>query len=182
VYTKTVASDIIREYETDSQWQSKLGHFLQSAQRQGRGVLIDYVYEPPNRVVPQRLYRYDIFDDYVSRHRDDFEFGYDLITGAQHITNRRSYGLYVIEINHNPNHVYVGQTWYEPEERLAQHLTGLAVFHAARPFKRPGTTGRLRPDLYQHIPRVPSQSRAEQLEAHWALQLRKAGFRVEGGH
>jgi hypothetical protein len=182
VYTKVVASDIIREYETDTEWQAKLAGFLRSAQKQGRGVLIDYVYEPPNRVVPQRLYRYDVFDDYVSRHRDDFEFGYDLVTGVQIISGRRTYGIYVIEINGNSNHVYVGQTWYEPEERLAQHLTGLAVFHAAKPFKRSGVTGRLRPDLYSHIPRVKSQSEAERLESHTALQLRKAGFRVEGGH
>jgi hypothetical protein len=175
-------TDIVREYETDAEWQAKLSTFLRSAQRRGRGVVIDYVYEPPNRVVPQRLYRYDVFSDYVSRHRDDFEFGFDLITAVRAVSGRRTYGVYAIELGGNPNHVYVGQTWYDPEERLAQHLTGLAVFHAAKPFKRAGTTGRLRPDLYAHLPRYASQARAEEMEAHWALQLRKAGFRVEGGH
>lgn len=177
-----MAQDIIRTTESDTEWQAKLGNFLRTVHKLHRGVLIDYVFEPPDHIVPQRLYRYDVEADYISRHRDDFEFGFDLITAARMLTGVRTYRVYVIEINHNPNHVYVGQTWYEPEERLAQHLTGFAAFHAARPFKKHSTTGRLRPDLYAHLPIYKSQKQAEQLEAHWALQLRKAGFRVEGGH
>jgi hypothetical protein len=177
-----MATDLIRTTETDAAWQAALGSFIRSAHRSNRGILIDYVFEPPDHIVPQRLYRYDVFNDYVSRHRDDFEFGFDLITAARVLTGARTYRVYVIEINGDSNHVYVGQTWYEPEERLAQHLTGFAAFHAARPFKQRGTTGRLRPDLYAHLPTSRSQPEAERLEAHWALQLRKAGFRVEGGH
>src|ERR1044072_3882594 len=115
--------DLIRTAATDSQWQAVLGAFLKPAHRNRRGVLIDYVFEPPDHIVPQRLYRYDVHTDYISRHRDDFEFRFDLITGARVLTGSLTYRVYVIEINHNPNHVYVGQTWYEPEERLAQHLT-----------------------------------------------------------
>ena len=154
---------------------------MRTALRTGRGILIDYVYEPPSEIVPQRLYRYDVFEDYVCRHRDDFEFGFDLITAVRMIPAVRSYGVYVIELDGNANHVYVGQTWYAPDERLAQHNTGYAVFHAARPFKR-GARGALRPDLYAHLPRVRSQGEAERLEWQTALDLRKAGFRVEGGH
>ena len=66
--------------------------------------------------------------------------------------------------------------------KLASHLTGYAVFHAAKPFKRRGTTGRLRPDLYSHLPRFKTQAEAEVLESRWAMELRKAGYRVEGGH
>lgn len=173
--------NLVRIAETDDQWCNALQLFMQSAQKAGRGILIDYVYEPPSQIVPQRLYRYDVFDDYVSRHRDDFEFGFDLITAIRTIPATRSYGVYVIELDGNSNHVYVGQTWYAPEERLAQHNTGYAVFHAARPFKR-GARGVLRPDLYAHIPRVRLQGEAEKLEWSTALALRKAGFRVEGGH
>lgn len=187
LYTKSMAQDLIRAHETDSQWHATLHAFIHAAEKARRGILIDYVYEPPSRIVPQRLYRYDLFPDYVSRHRDDFEFGFDLITAARAINPRRTYGVYVIEINGNPNHVYVGQTWYSPDERLQQHLTGLSVFHAAKPFKRATRAGaepagRLRPDLYAHIPRVRSQPQAEELESRLAMELRRAGFRVEGGH
>jgi hypothetical protein len=162
----------------DATWNTALAAFLRSR----KPVLIDYLFDPEaGIVVPQRLYRYDVFDDYLSRHRDDFEFGFDLVVRAEHITRPRTYGVYVIELDHNSNHLYVGQTWYEPHERLAQHNTGFAAFHAARPFKR-GARGTLRPELYSHLPRYRSQPPAEALEAQIALELRKQGFRVEGGH
>jgi hypothetical protein len=176
-----MSAELIRTTQTDASWRSELHAFIMSAHQVHRGVLIDYVFEPPDHIVPQRLYRYDVFDDYISRHRDDFEFGFDLITGTRVLTKNRSYGVYVIELDRNPNHLYVGQTWYEPEERLAQHNTGFAAFHAARPFKH-GARGRLRPDLYAHIARFRSQAQAEAMEAKCAMDLKKAGFRVEGGH
>lgn len=172
---------VTRTTETGAQWQTALGTFIRAAHRAKKPLLIDYLFEPPDHIVPQRLYRYDVFEDYLSRHRDDFEFGFDLITHAEHITGPRTYGVYVVELDGNANHVYVGQTWYEPHERLAQHNTGYAAFHAARPFKR-GARGHLRPDLYAHLPRFRSQAQAEALEASWAMELKKAGYRVEGGH
>ena len=175
-----MTQQLIRQRETAQQWQDALYKFASAAHRKRQGILINYAYEP-GESVPQRLYRYDVFEDYLSRHRDDFEFGFDLILSARHIDNRRTFRVYVIELDGNKNHVYVGQTWYAPEERLAQHLTGLAVFHAARPFKR-GAWGDLRPDLYQHLPILKTQAEAEKLEWQWAMELRKAGFRVEGGH
>jgi hypothetical protein len=174
-------SELLRTSESDPQWHAALRTFIKAAQKARRGILIDYVYEPPSQIVPQRLYRYDVFEDYVSRHRDDFEFGFDLISAIRTIPGTRSYGVYVVQLDHHSNYVYVGQTWYTPDERLAQHNTGLAVFHAAKPFKR-GMRGTLRPDLYEHLPRVKSQAQSEALEAATALALRKAGFRVEGGH
>jgi len=174
-------NELIRNAETDAEWYRVLSVFMKDAKRAGRGILINYVYEPPSAIVPQRLYRYDVFDDYVNRHRDDFEFGFDLITAVRTVPGARDYGVYVIELDGNSNYVYVGQTWYAPDERLAQHNTGQAVFHAARPFKR-GSRGVLRPDLYAHISRVRSQAEAEKLEWRTAVELRKAGFRVEGGH
>jgi hypothetical protein len=176
-----MADAITRDRQTDSEWEQVLHEFMKSAHTSRIALLIDYLFELPDQIVPQRLYRYDVFDDYLSRHRDDFEFGYDLITRAERITAPRKYGLYVIELDGNPNHVYVGQTWYLPHERLAQHNTGFAAFHAARLFKR-GARGTLRPDLYRHAPRVTNQKVAEEMEQELALQLKKLGFRVEGGH
>jgi hypothetical protein len=174
-------SSITRTDQTDSAWSAELRAFIAAAQRAKKPILIDYIFDPPDQIVPQRLYRYDLFDDYLSRHRDDFEFGFDLIIRAEHITGPRTFGVYVVELGGNPNHVYVGQTWYQPEERLAQHNTGFAAFHAARPFKA-GARGKLRPDLYVHLDRYKSQAAAEALESSWAIKLRLAGFRVEGGH
>lgn len=175
-------TELIRLAQTDAEWRTGLHAFMLAAQKSRRGLLIDYLFDPDtNAIIPQRLYRYDLFDDYVSRHRDDFEFGFDLITAASTISGRRTFGVYVIELDRNSNYVYVGQTWYAPEERLAQHNTGFAAFHAARPFKR-GARGILRPDLYAHLPRVTAQAEAELLEARVARELKYAGFRVEGGH
>ena len=170
-------SEITRTTETGQQWAQHVRAFVKAH----KPILIDYLFEPPDQIVPQRLYRYEVFEDYLSRHRDDFEFGFDLITHLQRITGPRTFGVYVIELEHNPNHVYVGQTWYLPEERLAQHNTGLAAFHAARPFKH-GAQGTLRRDLFGHLPRYTTQSQAEAMEAAVARELKKLGFRVEGGH
>lgn len=174
-------TSITRTEQSAAEWNLILLNFVTAARASGKPLLLDYLFDPPEHIVPQRLYRYDVFPDYLSRHRDDFEFGYELITRAEHITGPRSYGLYVVELDKNPNHVYVGQTWYLPAERLAQHNTGFAAFHAARPFKR-GSRGRLRPDLYGHLPRYRSQPQAEAMEASLARELKRRGFRVEGGH
>ncbi|HSX00958.1 MAG TPA: hypothetical protein VLF67_01835 [Candidatus Saccharimonas sp.] len=173
---------LVRTNQTDPQWHEQVRTLATAALKKHQGILIEYLFEPPATTVPQRLYRYDVFDDYLSRHRDDFEFGYDLITRAEIISARRTFGVYVIEIGGNANHLYVGQSWYSPEERLRQHLTGYAAFHAAKPFKHKNVTGKLRPDIYTQLPRYRTQAEAEKAEAWTALQLRKAGFRVEGGH
>ncbi|HEX3082562.1 MAG TPA: hypothetical protein VHQ86_04880, partial [Candidatus Saccharimonadia bacterium] len=107
------AASITRTNEPDEIWHRELGAFIRAAHVARRPVLIDYLFDPEAGViVPQRLYRYDVFDDYLSRHRDDFEFGFDLITHAEHITGGRTYGVYIVELDGNPNHLYVGQTWY----------------------------------------------------------------------
>jgi len=93
----------------------------------------------------------------------------------------RDYGVYVIEIDGDAKHVYVGQTSHTPDKRLAQHNTGLASNFAAKVFKR-GSRGVLRQELYGHIARVSGQAEAEKLEAKLAKELEKKGFKVEGGH
>jgi len=177
-----MSQSVTRSNQSDEAWRDELAVFVRSAARHLRPLLIDYLFDPAtSELVPQRLYRYHVFDDYLARDRDDFEFGFDLITRAEHITRARTYGVYIIELDGNKNHLYVGQTWYEPHERLAQHNTGFAAFHAARPFKR-GSRGTLRPELYKHLPRLSSQTQAEELEAQVARELVQQGFRVEGGH
>jgi hypothetical protein len=173
---------VTRSNQSDDVWRTELAAFVRAASRHLRPLLLDYLFDPDTgELVPQRLYRYHVYDDYLARDRDDFEFGFDLITRAEHIVKPRTYGVYIIELDGNKNHLYIGQTWYEPHERLAQHNTGFAAFHAARPFKR-GARGTLRPDLYAHLPRFRSQPQAEALEAQVARELTRQGFRVEGGH
>jgi len=173
---------VARSTQSDAAWRAELAGFIRTAARSLRPILLDYLFDPETgEPVPQRLYRYHVYDDSLPRDRDDFEFGFDLITRAEHITKPRSYGVYIVELDNNKNHLYVGQTWYEPHERLAQHNTGFAAFHAARPFKR-GARGTLRPDLYAHLPRFRNQAAAEVLEAQVARELVRQGFRVEGGH
>ncbi len=174
-------TDLIRLNQSDAQWRQQLYDFIYAAKGRQQGILIDYIYEPPDHVVPQRLYNYSLHAEYVARRRDDFEFGFDLISAVRLVPSRRRYGVYVVQLSDSANHLYVGQTWYDPEERLAQHNTGLAVFHAAKPFKH-GLRGVLRPDLYGHLPSFASQGPAEALEAKTARELKAAGFRVEGGH
>jgi hypothetical protein len=89
------------------------------------------------------------------------------------------YGVYAIEIGGAPKRVYVGQSWHSPEERLTQHLAGGRG--AAKVFKR-GATGKLRPALYKHLPRVPTREQAEALEHALAVSLRKRGFVVDEGY
>jgi hypothetical protein len=173
---------VTRSSQSDEAWRAEVSRFVSDARQHLRPLLIDYLFDPDTgELVPQRLYRYHVYDDYLARDRDDFEFGFDLIARAEHIVKPRTYGVYIVELDGNKNHLYVGQTWYEPHERLAQHNTGFAAFHAARPFKR-GARGTLRPDLYAHLPRFRQQPQAEQLEAQVARELTRQGFRVEGGH
>ena len=92
-----------------------------------------------------------------------------------------TYGVYVIEINNDPKHVYVGQSSKTPEERLKQHMAGDYEHKSARVFKR-GAKGKLRPDLYAYLERFATQAEAEEMEWLLARDLREEGFKVEGGH
>ncbi len=71
----------------------------------------------------------------------------------------RTYGIYVIELDGDPSHVYVGQSAHSPEHRLAQHLTGSTENFAAKVFRK-GATGKLRPDLFPDSPRFDNRTDA----------------------
>ncbi len=72
--------------------------------------------------------------------------------------------------------VYVGMTGLTPEERFANHKSGIK---AASLVKRYGI--RLLPELYAHLNPMPFEA-AVQMEKDLAEDLRRAGFTVMGGH
>lgn len=71
---------------------------------------------------------------------------------------------------------YVGMTGLKPEERFANHKSGIK---AARVVKKFGE--RLVPKLYAHLNPMP-YARAKQMEEFLADSLRKRGYVVYGGH
>lgn len=72
--------------------------------------------------------------------------------------------------------VYVGMTGLTPEERFANHKSGIK---AASLVKRHGI--RLLPELYLHLNPMPYGA-AAQMEKDLADDLRRAGYTVTGGH
>ena len=75
--------------------------------------------------------------------------------------------------------VYVGESYYPPEERLQQHLAGI---RPGKPFKMGCSEARLRPELYSHIPPVHDEAEARRLEDELGKTLRSQGYAVAGGH
>ena len=88
-----------------------------------------------------------------------------------------NYGVYVIELNDLECSLYVGESFHSPEERLAQHMAGIRASSVVRKHG-----GRLRPDLYEHLPRVETRDEALELESECADALRAKGWSVHGGH
>ena len=72
--------------------------------------------------------------------------------------------------------VYVGMTGLLPEERFANHKSGIKD---ASVVKRYGI--RLLPELYAHLNPMPFEAAAE-MEKDVAEDLRRAGYTVTGGH
>jgi len=71
---------------------------------------------------------------------------------------------------------YVGMTGLTPEQRFANHKSGIK---AARIVKRFGE--RLVPKLYAHLNPMP-YDKAKVMEGYLADSLRRRGFVVYGGH
>jgi hypothetical protein len=72
--------------------------------------------------------------------------------------------------------VYVGMTGLTPEERFANHKSGIKD---ASLVKRYGI--RLLPELYEHLNPMPFEA-AAQMEMDLAEDLRRVGYTVTGGH
>lgn len=102
--------------------------------------------------------------------------GYNVIAGTP--LQNRYWRVYVIELDNNPNKVYVGQSVYEPEKRLEQHKAGhnsaLKVYKAK--------SRKLRPDIYGKIEKIYDNEEAKAKEAQLAKELKVKGFEVHGGH
>ena len=101
--------------------------------------------------------------------------GFEVIAGPPLYT--QEYRCYVIEINGNPNHVYVGQTKYPIDIRFAQHVY---KYHSARVLRRYDILT-LREDLFASWP--VSYNSPDSLKSEKALfnHLKSRGFKVEGG-
>lgn len=102
--------------------------------------------------------------------------GYNVIAGTP--LQNGYWQVYVIELDNNPNKVYVGQSIYEPKKRLEQHKAGhnsaLKVYKAKN--------HKLRPDIYSKIEKIYSIEDARCKEAYLAENLRNKGYTVFGGH
>jgi len=72
--------------------------------------------------------------------------------------------------------VYIGMSGLPPEERFANHKTGIKDASLVR---RYGI--RLLPKLYEHLNPMPFEA-AAQMENDLAEDLRRAGYTVTGGH
>jgi hypothetical protein len=72
--------------------------------------------------------------------------------------------------------VYVGMTGLTPEQRFANHKSGIK---AAAVVRRHGI--RLLPELYSHLNPMPYEA-AVQMERDLAEDLRRSGYTVTGGH
>ena len=71
---------------------------------------------------------------------------------------------------------YVGMTGLSPEQRFANHRTGIKAARVVRKFG-----ARLVPKLYAHLNPMP-YARAKEMEVFLADSLRKRGYAVFGGH
>lgn len=91
------------------------------------------------------------------------------------------FSVYVLDVlGLGPDQVYVGETWYSPEDRRQQHLKGP---RRGKVFKRPDVAvGALRPDLLPRLPRLIDREASRSAEALVASQLRRRGMTVHGGH
>jgi len=102
--------------------------------------------------------------------------GYEVIAGGP--LHNRYWQVYVIEIDGDPNHLYVGETNYPVEKRFQQHVN---KFNPARVL--------LKYDSFelamQHAegwPKVTTKEESLRNEAALAEELRSKGYKVEGGH
>ncbi len=100
--------------------------------------------------------------------------GFEIIAGGPLLLPY--WQTYVIEIDGDPQHVYVGETNYPREKRFQQHIY---KFHSARALNRYDIL-----TLADHLCDDSKYlSKAESLiaEKQKAIELRTLGYRVEGG-
>lgn len=121
--------------------------------------------------------RSDVADRACRRMIENLEAaGYEVIAGGP--LHNNYWQVYVIEIEGNPKHLYVGETNYPVEKRFQQHVYR---FNPARVLLKYDNF-----DLaMQHAegwPKVKSKEASLRNESDLAETLRKKGYKVEGGH
>ena len=116
----------------------------------------------------------------------------DNILNKARLTTTGHYNVYVILLNKeakkkysrkyggwkNKPAVYVGETSYTPEERIAQHKEG--GFVSSRYVYNHGIE--LMPELYEEYNPLSSREQSELVETVLAEKLRRLGYTVLGGH
>ena len=102
--------------------------------------------------------------------------GFEVIAGGP--LHNNYWRVYVIEIDGNDRHLYVGETNYPIEKRFQQHIY---QFNSARIFKKYDCF-ELAMQHAKHLPRLLNKEESLQAEASMARQLRAEGYKVEGGH
>ena len=101
--------------------------------------------------------------------------GYEVIAGGPLLLPY--WQTYVIEIEGNPSHVYVGETNYEREKRLQQHIYH---FNSARELKKYDVLSLA--EILCDGQKYRSKQASLAAEAALAEKLKQQGYKVEGGH
>lgn len=164
--------------EPVGEWVRRLADFVNRAHLDHAAIEFYYL-DKRNVLVPQRFYRFELDEGVIIGGKKMGTYKLLQIYTCRQIIEHLTYGVYVIELNGDPKHVYVGESSYAPRQRMARHLAKLS--DSAKVFKR-GATGKLRPDLFKNYPRYSSQISSKLAEAKLAAELRRQGFKVEGGH
>lgn len=102
--------------------------------------------------------------------------GFEFIAGGPLMN--RYWQVYVIQIDGNPKHLYVGETNYPVEKRFQQHIY---EFNPARQLLRYDHL-ELAMHHATHLPRLTNKPASLRAEAQLAQQLKNQGFKVAGGH
>ncbi len=104
------------------------------------------------------------------------EARYEVIAGGP--LHNEYWQVYVIEIEGDSNHLYVGETNYPVEKRFQQHVYKLNPARALLKYDN----FELVMQHAEHMPKARSKQASLEAEAQLARELREKGYRVEGGH
>ncbi len=154
--------------------------YIEECQRNNQQIYFTYLTKHRGEKNKSCL-NYELQSEGIWSDEDKFLYNYDRIVAFGDEINKKSrydYVVYVLEIDGNPNYVYVGQTSNTREHRMQQHLD----HYKSAPSLRHAETLTLRPDLYEGLPIVDTQAKSEAQEAMVAANLKARGFIVEGGH
>jgi predicted GIY-YIG superfamily endonuclease len=76
-------------------------------------------------------------------------------------------------VAYEPNTLWVGVSWWSPEQRLQQHLTGI---HSSSTVRR--GKPELAPEHYEQLPTYHDRQQAEEAADELVIELQARGYRV----